>query len=50
MIGVPTSSVRIKIEQDTYGRSDGSGEPIPRARLEAMPEAVSTVEQKQASE
>jgi DnaK suppressor protein len=39
-----------KIEQGTYGLSDVSGEPIPRARLEAMPEAVSTVEEKQASE
>jgi DnaK suppressor protein len=32
-----------KIEDGTYGLSDISGEPIPRERLEAMPEAVQTV-------
>ncbi len=39
-----------KIEQGSYGISDVSGEPIPRARLEAVPEATSTVEEKRASE
>jgi DnaK suppressor protein len=32
-----------KIEDGTYGFSDKSGEPIPRERLEAMPEAIHTV-------
>ena len=32
-----------KIEDGTYGLSDTSGEPIPRERLEAMPEAIHTV-------
>ena len=36
-----------KIEEGTYGLSDDSGEPIPRGRLEAMPEAVRTVEEQQ---
>lgn len=31
-----------KIEDGTYGLSDASGEPIPRERLEAMPEAIYT--------
>ena len=34
-----------KIKDGTYGLSDVSGEPIPRARLEAVPEAVDTVEE-----
>ena len=38
-----------KIEEDTYGLSDDSGEPIPRGRLEAMPEAIRTVEEQQRS-
>lgn len=29
-----------KIEQGTYGFSDLSGKPIPRERLEAVPEAI----------
>ena len=29
-----------KIEEGTYGLSDVSGDPIPKARLEAIPEAV----------
>ena len=29
-----------KIEEGTYGLSDVSGEPIPRGRLEAVPEAI----------
>ena len=36
-----------KIEEGTYGLSDESGEPIPRGRLEAAPEAVRTVEEQQ---
>jgi DnaK suppressor protein len=34
-----------KIEEGTYGISDRSGTPIPRARLEASPEAVYTLEE-----
>jgi DnaK suppressor protein len=36
-----------KIEEGTYGLSDESGEPIPRGRLEAVPEATLTVEEQQ---
>ena len=36
-----------KIEEGTYGLSDESGEPIPKGRLEAMPEAIRTVEEQQ---
>jgi DnaK suppressor protein len=36
-----------KIEEGTYGLSDQSGEPIPRGRLEAVPEAARTVEEQQ---
>lgn len=36
-----------KIEEGTYGLSDDSGEPIPKGRLEAMPEAVRTVEEQE---
>ena len=32
-----------KIKQGTYGLSDISGEPIPRERLEAVPEALYTL-------
>jgi DnaK suppressor protein len=38
-----------KIEEGTYGLSDDSGEPIPRGRLEAVPEATRTVEEEQRS-
>lgn len=34
-----------KIDEGTYGFSDESGDPIPRARLEVMPEAIYTVEE-----
>jgi len=34
-----------KIGEGTYGLSDMSGKPIPKARLEATPEAVLTVEE-----
>ena len=36
-----------KIEEGTYGLSDDSGEPIPRGRLEAVPEAIRTVDEQQ---
>ncbi|BCQ28899.1 conjugal transfer protein TraR (plasmid) [Caballeronia sp. NK8] len=32
-----------KIDEGTYGFSDASGAPIPKARLEVMPEAIFTV-------
>ena len=38
-----------KVEEGTYGLSDDSGEPIPRGRLEAVPEATRTVEEQQGS-
>lgn len=34
-----------KIADGTYGYSDESGDPIPVARLEAVPEAIYTVEE-----
>jgi DnaK suppressor protein len=34
-----------KIAEGTYGFSDASGDPIPKARLEATPEAIFTVEE-----
>ncbi len=39
-----------KIEEGTYGLSEESGEPIPRGRLEAAPEAIRTVEEQQSFE
>ncbi|MEI5998653.1 TraR/DksA C4-type zinc finger protein [Paraburkholderia bengalensis] len=36
-----------KLADGTYGFSDLSGEPIPVARLEAIPEAILTVEEQQ---
>jgi DnaK suppressor protein len=39
-----------KIEEGTYGICDDTGEPIPRGRLEAMPEAIYTVEAQQRRE
>jgi DnaK suppressor protein len=39
-----------KIEEGTYGLSDESGNPIPRGRLEALPEATLTVEEQQRRE
>jgi DnaK suppressor protein len=38
-----------KMEEGTYGLSDDSGEPIPRGRLEAVPEAIRTVEEQERS-
>lgn len=34
-----------KIQEHTYGLSDGNGEPIGRAHLEAVPDAVFTVDE-----
>lgn len=34
-----------KIDEGTYGLSDESGLPIPKARLEVTPEAIFTVEE-----
>ena len=39
-----------KIDEGTYGICDDTGEPIPRGRLEAMPEAIYTVEAQQRRE
>jgi DnaK suppressor protein len=39
-----------KIDAGTYGFSDVSGQPIPDHRLEAMPEAINTVQEQEASE
>ena len=33
-----------KVEEGTYGLSDDTGEPIPKGRLEAIPEAIYTLE------
>lgn len=39
-----------KIEEGTYGICDDTGEPIPRERLEAVPEAIYTLEAQQRRE
>lgn len=39
-----------KIDEGTYGLSDESGEPIPQARLEAVPSSITTVEESAAAE
>ena len=39
-----------KIDEGTYGLSDLSGDPIPKARLEAMPEALFTIQEEEARE
>ncbi|MDR3446841.1 MULTISPECIES: conjugal transfer protein TraR [unclassified Dyella] len=39
-----------KIDEGTYGVSDESGDPIPKARLEARPESVLTVQEEEARE
>lgn len=39
-----------KIDDGTYGLSDVSGDPIPKARLEAMPEAALTIQEEEARE
>lgn len=40
----------VKIEEGTYGVCDDTGEEIPKGRLEAMPEAIRTVEAQQSFE
>jgi DnaK suppressor protein len=39
-----------KIEEGTYGVCDDTGEPIPKGRLEAVPEAIYTVEAQERQE
>lgn len=39
-----------KIDEGSYGLSDDSGEPIGRARLEAVPEACFTVDEEELRE
>jgi DnaK suppressor protein len=39
-----------KIEEGSYGLSDQSGKPIPRERLEAVPEALCTLNEEQVLE
>jgi DnaK suppressor protein len=39
-----------KIEEGSYGTSDVSGHPIPKERLEEMPEATNTLSEQQATE
>lgn len=39
-----------KVEEGTYGICEETGEPIPRGRLEAVPEAIYTVEAQQRRE
>jgi DnaK suppressor protein len=39
-----------KIEEGSYGLSDVSGHPIPRERLDAIPEAINTLSEQQAGE
>lgn len=39
-----------KIEEGSYGFSDVSDEPIPKARLEATPEAIVTIDEEAAIE
>lgn len=39
-----------KLSDGTYGLSDVSGSPIPRERLEAVPEAVCTLDEEAAYE
>lgn len=39
-----------KIADGSYGRSDFSGKPIPKARLETTPEAILTVQEERSRE
>ena len=39
-----------KIEEGSYGLSDVSGHPIPKERLDAIPEAINTLSEQQAGE
>ena len=46
----PVERALRKIDDGTYGLSDESGEPIPRERLEAMPDAIYTLAEQEARE
>ena len=39
-----------KIEEGSYGLSDVSGRPIPKERLDAIPEAINTLSEQAAGE
>ena len=39
-----------KIDEGTYGLSDVSGQPIPKERLDVMPDAINTLSEQAASE
>jgi len=39
-----------KMDEGTYGLSDLSGDPIPKARLEVLPEALFTIQEEEARE
>jgi DnaK suppressor protein len=39
-----------KIDAGTYGFSDVSGEPIPKERLNAIPDATNTIREQEESE
>jgi DnaK suppressor protein len=39
-----------KIDAGTYGFSDVSGKPIPKERLDAMPDAINTIREQEDSE
>jgi DnaK suppressor protein len=39
-----------KIREGTYGLSDASGQPIPKTRLENVPEAIYTIEEERRRE
>jgi DnaK suppressor protein len=39
-----------KLEEGTYGLSDQSGKPIPRERLEALPDALYTLSEERSLE
>lgn len=39
-----------KVEEGSYGICDDTGEEVPKGRLEAMPEAIRTVEAQQSFE
>jgi DnaK suppressor protein len=39
-----------KIDEGSYGLSDVSGHPIPKERLDAIPEAINTLSEQQAGE
>ncbi len=47
---VAVSRALAKIEDGSYGLSDESGDAIPQARLEAIPESLYTVEEEGARE